>query len=413
MIGNPPAEGECPSYGWYGAHRRDKDLMNNPGPLRVLFLANDDNFFFTHRLPIAKAVLEKGAITAVAAPDGPMRRQIEQAGFLFLPVRFFRRNLNPLRELLTLSDVRRAYGVFRPDLVHQTTFKPIVIGSWVARRQKIPAIVNQITGLGYVYSGEGLSRRLLRKVAEWGYGNVLGALNSRVIFQNSDDRNQFVDKRLVVPERSLVIPGSGVDEEVFRPSGEPAPPVRILLPSRMLWDKGVGDAVAACHLLHAKGLDFRLVLSGAPDPQNPASIDEETLVAWNAEPFIEWIGFQHDMPALIAQSHIVCLPSFYREGIPKALIEAASCGRPLVSTDMPGCREIVRDGHNGLLAPPRDPARLAEALGKLIGDAELRKTMGRNGREMVLRRFSTQQIIAQTMQVYEELLETTKVEKAF
>ena len=379
--------------------------MKISDPLRVLFLANDDNFFFTHRLPIAKTVREKGAETAVAAPDGPMRRKIEEAGFQFFPVRFFRRNLNPLRELLTLSDVRRAYGAFRPDLVHQTTFKPIVIGTWAARRQKVPAIVNQITGLGYVFSGEGPSRWLLRKVAEWGYGNVLGAPNSRVIFQNSDDRNQFVDQGLVVTGRSLVIPGSGVDEEVFRPSADPAPPVRILLPSRMLWDKGVGDAVEACRLLHAEGLDFRLVLAGAPDPQNPASINEETLAAWNEESFIEWIGFQHDMPALIAQNHIVCLPSFYREGIPKALIEAASCGRPLVSTDMPGCREIVRDGHNGLLVPPRDPARLADALGRLIGDAEMRKSMGRKGREMVIARFSIKKITADTMQLYDELLD--------
>ncbi len=378
--------------------------MNNQEPLRVLFLANDDKAFFTHRLPIAAAVRDKGANTAVAAPDGPLRPAIEKAGFQFFPVRFFRGNLNPIKELLTFFDVRRAYGAFRPDLVHQTTFKPIVIGSWVARRQKIPAIVNQITGLGYVFSGEDPSRGLLRKVAQWGYGNVLGAPNSRVIFQNSDDHKLFMEKKMAKAESSLVIPGSGVDVEAFRPTHEPEPPVRILLPARILWDKGVGDAVEACRRLHERGLDFQLVLAGEPDPQNPANVDQETLASWNRESYVDWIGYQRDMPSLIARSHIVCLPS-YREGVPKALIEAASCGRPIVSTDVPGCREIVRDGHNGLLVPPRNPARLAEALGRLIGDAELRKSMGRKGRDLVIRRFSIQQITADTMQVYDELLD--------
>ncbi len=204
-------------------------------------------------------------------------------------------------------------------------------------------------------------------------------------------------------EQTRVILGSGVDPERFVPQPEPPPPVTILLAARMLWDKGVGELVEAARLLRDRRLSVRVLLAGAPDPANPAAIPESQLRTWQAEGVVEWLGQRGDMPALIAACHIVCLPS-YREGLPLSLIEAAACGRPIVTTDMPGCREVVQRGTNGLLVPPRDPIALAEALRRLIENAELRATLGAAGRERVLERFTVQRVIEQTFAVYEELL---------
>lgn len=378
--------------------------MSSPNPRRVLFLVNDDRFFWRHRGPLARKVLETGAEVMVATWPGSLRGKIEAAGLKFHPVRFRRGNLNPLQEWLTFIDVLRAYRNFRPHLVHQITFKPIFYGSIAAGIAGIPAVVNAITGLGYVFAGNGVKRSLLRKIAEWGYRISLKRKKSRVIFQNNDDRTLFIARKLAHPSGANVILGSGVDPDRFRPRPEPKGIITILLASRMIWDKGVGDLIEAGRLLRRQGLEFEIVLAGTPDPANPTSIDEKQLQAWQREGAARWLGYREDISHLIAESHIVCLPTFYREGVPLVLLEAAASARPIVTTDMPGCREIVKDGVNGLLVPIKQPERLASSLKKMMTNTALRAEMGHNGREMVLKHFTTDVVVKQTLAVYEELL---------
>ncbi len=372
-------------------------------PLRICYVVSQDLYFKLHRKDLARAVRDMGHQVIVLAGEDRERKAIEQEGFVFRPIRFFRGNLNPGKELVTFLDLLRAYRKYRPHIVHQVAFKPIVIGTWAARLTGIGAIVNSITGLGYAFTAGDLKRWPLRLIMEWGFRSVLQGDRVRTFFENPDDRSLFTSRGLVSPAHSRVIPGSGVDPNRFHPAPEPPPPVTILLAARMLRDKGVADLVEAGCILKREGLDFRIVLAGTPDPANPASLSEGELKEWGRNGIADWIGFHNDMPALIAESQIVCLPSYYREGIPVSLIEAASCARPIVTTDAPGCRAIVADGVNGLLVPPKDPVRLAGALRTLIQNPQLRREMGRKGRELVLERFSISHVIEQTLAVYEEL----------
>lgn len=372
---------------------------------RILYLVNDDRFFWSHRLPLAQAARDAGAEVAVAAPAGAHRARIEAAGFAFHPVPLQKVSIHPVRELRAAGHIARLYRELRPHLVHHVTLKPIVYGGRAARRLGIPA-VHAVTGLGYVYTGEDAKRRLLRRVAEAGYRYALGHPRSRTVFQNPDDLALFVEKGLVRRERAEVIPGSGVDPERFRPAPEPPqPPITVLLAARMLWDKGVGDLVEAARLLRAREVPIRVVLAGNPDPLNPSAIPPAQLEAWQREGLAEWLGHQADMAGLLQACHVFCLPSRYREGIPLALLEAAACGRPIVTADAPGCREVVQHQDNGLLMPPGDPAALAGALERLAADAALRQTMGRRGRERVLARFTAAHVAEQTLRLYEGLLE--------
>jgi glycosyltransferase involved in cell wall biosynthesis len=231
---------------------------------------------------------------------------------------------------------------------------------------------------------------------------LLNAGRNLLILQNPDDEALLVNSGLVAAKRVRLIRGSGVDIQRFAPTLEaPTTPV-VMLPSRMLWDKGVGEFVEAAHLLRARGCTARFVLVGNGDPDNPASISEDQLKAWHDSGVVESWGHCSDMPATLAQAHIVCLPS-YREGLPKVLLEAAACGKPLIATDAPGCREIVRHGENGLLVPLRDAASLADAIERLLADANLRCTMGQKGRRMVELEFSEAKVAQQTLAVYREL----------
>jgi glycosyltransferase involved in cell wall biosynthesis len=231
----------------------------------------------------------------------------------------------------------------------------------------------------------------------------LAAKNSVTIVQNPDDL-ALLQKAGVPPARLRLIRGAGVDVAAFIPAPDSPPvPVTVMLVARMLWDKGVGEFVAAARHLHRRGVSARFVLVGAPDPGNPACIPEPTLRAWHGHDSIQYWGPRDDMPDVLHQAHIACLPSYYGEGLPKSLLEAAACGLPIVTTDAPGCREVVNDADNGLLVPIRDAEALAVALEKLIRDPELRRRMGQRSRERALAEFSQEQVIAETLQLYQEM----------
>jgi glycosyltransferase involved in cell wall biosynthesis len=326
-----------------------------------------------------------------------------QEGFQVIPWRIVRSSLSPFREMLTFLQVFRTYRRVKPDLVHHFALKAVVYGGLAARLcGKLPS-VNSIAGLGHVFTVRSFGMRILRKVILLLMRIALGGTNARTIVENKDDQNLLVAAHVMTLERVVVISGVGVNPAEFLPLPEPDGVPLVLLASRMLWAKGVGEYVQAAERLKKAGIRARFVLAGVPDPGNPASIPESQLRAWANEGSVEWWGQRSDMPSVFAQAHVVCLPTSYREGVPRVLIEAAACGRAVVTTDVPGCREVVRHGENGLLVPPRDPAALAEAIGRLLGDPALRARMGARGREIAVQEFSEEQVVRETLALYREL----------
>ncbi len=369
--------------------------------MKVLLFANTPWYLYNFRLPLAHALREAGHEVLLVSPPGPHSLHLEADGFRWLEFPLSRRSLNPFNEMLALARLVWLYRRERPDLVHHFTIKCVVYGSLAAqaaRRLGRPAVINAVTGLGYVFLHDGRRGRGLQALARGLYR--LALRNTAVVFQNPDDQQAFLQSELVHAEQIALIRGSGVDLRRFGMTPEPAGTPVVALPARLLWDKGVGVFVEAARLLKAEGVQARFALLGDLDPDNPAGIPAAQLQAWQREAVIEWWGWQEDMPTQYALTHIVCLPSF-REGVPKTLIEAAACGRAIVAADAPGCREVVRQGFNGLLVPPKDPAALAAALRDLIEGPELRRQMGANGRTLAETEFSVERVVAETLAVYD------------
>ncbi|MAS35989.1 MAG: glycosyltransferase family 1 protein [Anaerolineaceae bacterium] len=370
---------------------------------RLLYFVNIPRFFVTHRLPLALAAQQAGydVHVATSAYDEANIAHIEAAGLPFHPLPLRQHSTAPHYEWEAGRAVYDLYSRLKPDIVHQVSIKAILYGGLAARLSHVPAVVNAVSGLGYVFIAQGPKVALIRTGSKQVYRVVLAHPNSRTIFQNPDDRDFFIHNGLIDPQRTVLIKGSGVDMDVFYPQPEPDGLPVVLFAGRLLWQKGVGEFVEVAQRLKGKA---RFVIVGFGEAGNPASVPPEKLAAWHDSGVIEAWGYRSDMPAVYAQSQIVCLPSSYGEGIPKALIEAAACGRAIVTTDSPGCREIVRHGQNGLLVPVHDTDALTRALQALIDDPARRQTMGAAGRRMAEAEFSLPQVNAQTLAVYEALL---------
>jgi len=269
---------------------------------------------------------------------------------------------------------------------------------------EVPGVVAALAGLGHAFASERSSARMLRPALLAAYRTALKHRNVRMIVQNPEDQHLVIEQGLVRPTGLRVIRGSGVDTQAFRPRNEPDGTTIFVLVARMLWDKGVGEFVEAARWLRQRDVSARFVLVGEADPENPAAITREQLLRWHREGHIEWWGHRSDMPEVLAGAHVACLPS-YREGLPKTLLEAAACGLPLIATDVPGCREIAVHEETALLVPPRDSVALAEAMLRLVSDAELRRRLGAAGRQRVMENFSTDHITGETIALYRELIE--------
>jgi len=369
--------------------------------MRVLLLVTDDWFFWSHRLHLAREIRDAGGEVHVATSRGAYAARIEAEGFHLHPVRFARTLLGQPRNVLLLRRLADLYRELRPDVVHHVSFLPVFYGSLAARMAGMGAVVNAVTGLGHAFVDGG---RAMRRLLERCYAIALAGPRTRAIFQNEEDRELFVARGLVPRGRSVVVAGAGVDTEAFRPSPEPAGRPVVLLIGRMLWSKGVGVLVDASRRVRERGIDHELWLLGEPHPTNPDSIPRAELEAWHERGDARWLGRREDVSEWIPRASVVALPSYYREGVPLALIEAAAAGRPIVTTDTPGCRDIVRHGENGLLVPPRDAGALAGALAGLLADPERRARLGAGGRERALARFSKEIVNARTLEVYGELV---------
>ncbi len=369
---------------------------------RVLFVVNNPAFFVSHRLELGRAVVASGNEAIVASPDGAGVHRLRAEGIGHVELPFDRAGTNPLRELGVLRRVVRLYRDVRPDLVHHVTIKPVVYGGIAARLAGVPAVVHAVSGLGYAFTGRTLRAWIVRRAALGLYRHAFGHPCSRVIFQNPDDRNFFLDRGLVSLESTALIRGAGVDVVRFRPEREPTGQPLVVFPARMLVHKGVHELVEAARLVRRRAPQTRFALVGDADERNPSTIPVRQLREWEEEGAIEWWGHRDDMPDVYAAAQIVCLPS-WREGLPKALLEAAACGRPIVATDVPGCREAVHQGHTGLLVPERSPAALAKALLRLLCNRVLRARFGAAGRRRAVAEFRVERVVRATVQLYDDL----------
>lgn len=366
---------------------------------KLLFVVTEDWYFVSHRLALAMAAQEMGFEVSVATREGQQGNVIRSAGIRVIPFTLSRRGGNPLREVMALW---RLYRHEQPDLIHHVALKPVIFGTLAAWLARVPAQVNAVAGLGWLFTSPSSLVRLARPVLRWLLARLLNQQHSLTIVQNPEDMS-LLERSGVPATRLRLIRGAGVDVQLFCPVVPLPEPVCIMLVARMLWDKGVGEFVEAARRLTETDVNARFVLVGDPDPANPTSIPESTLRSWHGQHGVEWWGRREDMPVVLHAAHIACLPSFYGEGLPKSLLEAAACGLPIVTTDTPGCREVVRDGVNGLLVPVRDVTALAAALGKLIGDPVLRRRMGEQSRLRAESEFAQEAIIAQTLAVYREV----------
>jgi glycosyltransferase involved in cell wall biosynthesis len=284
------------------------------------------------------------------------------------------------------------------------TSKPVLYGTPIARHEHVPAVVNAISGMGHVFADDGLLPRLLRPWVSLGYRFSLRHPRMRIIFQNREHQALFIERGWARRSECVLVPGSGVDTSVFTPPPDRSRDVpNVVFASRMLHTKGLREFVEAARIIRARGVPARFVLVGEPDPDNLASVSRKQLETWAETGLVEWWGRSENMPDVFAQADIACLPS-YSEGMPKVLIEAAACGVPLVATDIPGCRDIARNGENGLLVPVKDAVNLAHAIERLLKDRELRERMGRRGRELVVNEFSLDIVVRRMMDEYETLL---------
>lgn len=368
--------------------------------LKLLYFVTEDWYFCSHRLSLAVAARDAGFEVVIVTRIREHGEVIRRAGLTVIPFEIQRSGINPLREVFTLLRLVLLYRRVRPDLVHHVAMKPVIYGTFAARLSGVPRVVNALAGMGWLFSSpKGGAKGLkvfVRGMLAWllRYGLAL--------VQNPDD-GHILTQMGMPSSRIRRIRGAGVDLKQFSPVPEPEGVPVVVLSARLLWDKGVGEFVEAARHLSQQGIVARFVLAGKPDEANPASIGMEQITQWVDAGFVEYHGWVDDMPSLLAHSHIVCMPSYYGEGIPKALIEAAAAGRPIVTTDMPGCREVVHDGENGLLVPPRDVSSLVAALKMLICDPALRQRMGTCGRSRAEQEFGLESVISQTFAIYEEL----------
>jgi len=365
--------------------------------MSLLFVVPDARFFVTHRMPLALAAKSRGYDVHVGTPRGNGVEQIVAAGLTWHELPFGPMRRKPWSDLQSLIAAIRLYRALRPRIVHHVTFKAVLYGTIAARLNRVPAVINAMTGLGEMFAAVSRADRFWRAIVVALFRTFVRHPRMRLIVQNDDDRRLLIEARAASADRIVLIRGSGVDPDFFRCPERPSCDVpTVLFASRILSTKGIREYVEAARRL--RGL-ARFVVAGDHDRDTGRAIPKDEFSSWIRDGVIEYDGRLDDVRIAYCDADIVCLPS-WREGVPKALIEAASCARPIVTTDVPGCRDIVRDGINGLLVPPRNAEALTAALRTLIGDPERRREMGRRGRELVIAEFSLAQVIDETLAVY-------------
>lgn len=368
---------------------------------RLLYVVNHMDWFWSHRLPLAQGAMESGWEVVVAATGAGREKRLAAYGFqgIELPP------ATKLPQLLSVCAIVVALGrllrELKPDLLHVITLKYVLLAGLVARLRPSLPVVFTIAGLGFLFSDESCKARFLRLFIAPFLRLSLGHPQATIIFQNPDDRDQMIRLRFAKPENSVVIRGSGVDIDLFKPTPEPehGPPM-VLMATRLVRDKGVAVFVEAAHLLKAKGVNAAFFIAGGLDYINPNALTKTDMEALTADGLVVWLGKVKDMPALYARSTLVAYPSYYGEGVPKVLLEAAASGRAIVTTEHVGCREVVIDRENGLLVPVKNATALADSINWLLSHGEDRRRMAACGRARAEKEFATERIVKQTLAIY-------------
>ncbi len=370
---------------------------------KIVYLVTEDWYFWSHRLNLAEAARKQGYEIIVITNADEYKARIIAKGFTLIPLRLPRSVGTLFQELQSIIRLVRLYKQSGPDIVHHIALKPVISGSIAAWLAGVPHVINSYTGLGYLFTSGSLSSRFFISVVAPLMSIILRGKKFHSIVQNSDDEKILSGHNLINKQQTVLIRGSGVDTTVFKYSAEIVTdrPI-VLFASRLLRDKGIIEYIEAIKLLGNRGVVAKFIVVGDLDEANPTSITQAELGSWIKEGIIEWWGQRDDMHEVFRQVHIVCLPS-YREGLPKVLLEAAACGRPIVATNVPGCREVVIDGVNGLLVPAKDSVNLAEAVSRLLGSSELRIRMGEAGRRHITENFDMDIINSATIGLYNGL----------
>jgi glycosyltransferase involved in cell wall biosynthesis len=375
---------------------------------RLLFVVNVDWFFLSHRLPIAIEAMRKGYEVHIATRITDKLNEIESYGLIVHPLNMERNSAGPVEVVRTVTQCIRVIKKVRPDLVHLVTIKPVLLGGIATRLVGVPAVVSAVTGLGHVFMSRGILASLRRWTVTILYRWVLTQSNQRIIFQNPDDKARLEALVQLPKEKLELIRGSGVNLAVFKAEPLPEGTPVVLLASRLLADKGVREFVEAARQIRQSCLDpknrVRFVLVGEPDSANPTSVTARELARWAKDGDVELWGRRSDMPQVMGAAHIVVLPSYYGEGLPKVLIEAAACGRVVVTTDHPGCRDAIEAGVSGVLIPTRNANALADAIRSLLADMNRCAEMGRAGRLLAEREFDVRKVVEAHLRIYGELL---------
>lgn len=377
--------------------------------MKLLFLIAEDSYFCTHRLNLGIAALKVGFEVAVATRCKKHAERIQAAGITVFNLKYFKRSgLNPFSQVRALKELYTIYKTYAPDVVHHVAMKPVLFGSLLAFICKTSKIINAFGGLGYLFTDSkptsnpfaSIKKNCLRffvcRLLKWLHQQS----NTTIILQNTDDINTFLAATNIDPKKIRLIQGSGVDLQCF--PAQPVPdtqPIQIACVARMLWDKGIGELIEAAKIIQKQNLSIQILLYGIPDPENPASIQDKQLQAWHDAGLVIWKGHCEHVAKAYADCHIAVLPS-YREGFPKSLLEAASVGRAIITTDAPGCREIVQNHQNGLLVPVKSARALAEAIIHLSLDRAQQIRMGLESRKIVETQFSDIIINQQVLALY-------------
>lgn len=369
----------------------------------VLFVVNTPNFFLSHRLPIAIAARAEGFEVHVATASGSGVSTIKSYGFGHHVVPFTRSGQNPLKELNAFLCLVGVFKKVKPSIVHLITIKPVLYGGIAARLTGVQAVVGAVSGLGTVFVADSVFASVRRWVIKGLYRASFKQNRLAVIFQNPDDRDTLLKQGALSVEQTRMIRGSGVSLAEYPCVPEPVGPPVVVMAARLLRDKGVLEFVEAAKILQQRKIQVEMRLIGSPDPGNPTAVSEDQLADWAARGWITVLGFRSDIAAQYAAANIVCLPS-YREGLPKSLVEAAACGRAVVTTDVPGCRDAISPGKTGLLVKVQDSMALANGIQALIESPGSRKEMGLAGRALAETEFAVEKIVGQHMDIYRELI---------
>ncbi|MCD5971709.1 glycosyltransferase family 4 protein [Pseudomonas sp. CDFA 550] len=367
---------------------------------RLLFIVNVDWFFLSHRLPLALAAKEAGFEVHLACAVTDREEEIRKHGITLHPLKLDRQSANPIQAMKLLASLYRLIQSVAPSVVHLVTIKPVLIGGLAARMSRVPRVIAAISGLGFVFTATGCIARGRRFLVSALYRLVLSRKQVRIIFQNGDDQ-AVLQRHIKIDDSQIVrIRGSGVDLLAWTVHPLPETPPIVMMAARLLKDKGVYEFISAARLL--KGYKAaRFVMVGGVDGGNPTSLKHEELEGWLNEGVIEWWGARTDMHVVLPKAHIVVLPS-YREGLPKVLVEAAACGRAVVTTNVPGCRDAIEPGVSGLLVDVCDAKALAHGIKVLLDDEEQLKAMGVAGRRLAETTFDLREIVAQHLKIYQE-----------